>query len=153
METLTTIISFVLLAGLIISPILIIVGLSKQNIKYKFIVFLILAITITSFITLIFGWWTNTSNQILLSSYGYDFEATNDAERFANVAAENMDRVKRLEISRMGIGWPLKSFMTYVIYLPYIMIIYSITYLIEKYKKDYTLNKVQKRAAVNFKQK
>jgi len=41
--------------------------------------------------------WTDISNEILLSHYGYDFEAMNDIERFANVSEENIKRVKNIE--------------------------------------------------------
>jgi hypothetical protein len=135
MEILTTVISSTLLIGLITSPVLILVRLTKLNIKYKLIVFLTLGIIITSTITLIFAWWVDTSNQILLTHYGYDFEALNDTERFVNVSVENMERVKSLEISMMGIGWPLKAFMMYGVYSPYLLIVYLITYVLEKHKK------------------
>lgn len=93
---------------------------------------MIIGIIITATITLTFAWWVDTSNQILLSHYGYDFDAMNDPERFANVSAENMERVKSLEISMMGIGWPLKAIMTYVFYSPYVLIVYLIVYLVKR---------------------
>jgi hypothetical protein len=135
MEVLVTIISFGLLVGTIVTPILIIVRLNRLNIKYKFAAFLALAIIITSILTLMFAWWGDTSNRILLSHYGYDFDAMNDSERFSDVANENIERVKQLEMSMMGIGWPLKAFMTYVIYSPYLLVVYLITYLIRKYRQ------------------
>lgn len=100
--------------------------------------YLILGISITSILILIFAWWSDTSNKMLLSHYGYDFEAMNVTERFENVSAQNMERVKRLEVSMMGIGWPLKAFMTYVIYSPYLIIVYMVSYLLKKYKKEHT---------------
>jgi hypothetical protein len=135
MEILVTTISFVLLIGLFVSPILILIVLNRLNIKYKFIFYLILAIVITSIITLTFGWWADTSYRILLAHYGYYLDAMNDAERFANVSVENMERVKRLEISMLGIGWPLKALMGYVVFSPYLLIVYLIAYLRQKSKK------------------
>jgi hypothetical protein len=136
MDILTTILSIILLSGLIISPFLILHRLKERNVKYKFIVYLTIGILITATITLIFAWWTDISNEILLSLYGYDFEAMNDIERFANVTEENMKRVKNLEISIMGIGWPLKAIMSYAFYSPYLLIVYLITYLVKKSKKN-----------------
>jgi hypothetical protein len=136
MEILTTIVSFSLLLGIIVSPILVLFRLRKFNLKSNFIVYLVIGITITSILTLLFAWWSDASNHMLLSHYGYDFEAMNDTERFANVSAQNLERVKRLEASMMGIGWPLKAFMTYVVYAPYLLIVYLITYLLKKYKKN-----------------
>ena len=135
MEILTTIISVSLLLALVVSPILIIFGLNKLKSKRKFIIYLISSIIITSIISIIFGWWSDTSYQILLSHYGYDFNAMNDKERFGNVAPKNMERVKSLEIGMMGVGWPVKVFITYVVYFPYLLIVYLIAYFHLKYKK------------------
>jgi len=134
MEILTKIISFILLAGLISSPFLILYGLKRRNVKYKFIAYLTFGILITAAISLTLAWWSNTSNQILLSHYGYDIEAMNDTERFSKVTVENMERVKSLEISLMGIGWPLKAIMTYVFYAPYLLLVYLIIYLFKRHK-------------------
>jgi 4-amino-4-deoxy-L-arabinose transferase-like glycosyltransferase len=136
MEILTTTISFILLGGLIISPFIILYVLKKRNVKHKFLSYLTLGLIITATITLIFAWWTDISNEILLSHYGYDLDAMNDIERFTNVTEENMKRVKTLEISIMGIGWPLKAIMTYVFYSPFLLLVYLITYLFKKYKKE-----------------
>lgn len=143
MEILTKTLSFSLLLAIMASPVLVLSGLRKFNIKSNFIVYLILSIAITSILTLLFGWWSDASNQMLLSHYGYDFEAMNDTERFGNVSAENMELVKRLEVNMMGIGWPLKAFISYIIYSPYLLIVYLISYLLKKYKKQHTSNTAQ----------
>lgn len=136
MEILITIVSFLLLIALITSPILILIGLKRRKIeKYKFITYLTLGVFITSIITLAFGWWSDTSREILLSYYGYEFDSMNETERFANVSSENLDRVKSLEISMMGIGWPLKTIITFALYSPYLLFIYVVTYLIQKNQK------------------
>ena len=139
MEILTAIISFILLAGLIGFPFLILYRLNKRNIKYKFIAYLTLGVIISATITLTFAWWADTSDQILLSHYGYDFTADNDTERFANVTEGNMERVKSLEYHMMGVGWPLKAIMVFVFYSPYLLIVYLVIYLIGKRRqKNYT---------------
>ncbi len=91
---------------------------------------------------LITGWWGYISQKILLSHYGYNFDAMNDLERFRTVAIENLERVKRLEINMLGIGWPAKVFMIYIFYAPYLLIVYLIFYFWKKYKKkkEYTPN-------------
>lgn len=138
MEILNKLLSFSLLLAIMASPILVLFGLKKFHLKSNLIIYLILGITITSILTLLFAWWSDASKHMLLSHYGYDFEAMDDGERFANVSAQNLERVKRLKRSMMGIGWPLKAFMTYVVYAPYLLIVYLITYLINKYKRIYT---------------
>lgn len=134
MEIGTKIITLILLLSLIASPILIINRLYKLNLKNKFIIYLISGIIITAFLTLTIGWWSSFSNKMLLSHYGYNFDAMNDVERFKNVAFKNLDEVKQLEINMLGIGWPLKSFMFYTIYSPYLIIVYLVTYFIKKRK-------------------
>jgi len=135
MEVLSTVISIILLFGLIGAPILLFVGIQKMNrVKFKFLIYLILGSIITSGITLTFAWWIDTSNQLLLSHYGYDYYAMNETERFAKVADENLKRVKELEISLLGVGWPVKAIMTFVFYSPYLLIVYLIGLLICRMK-------------------
>jgi hypothetical protein len=132
MEIITTTISFIFLIALIVSPLFLINKLNRMNMKYNFIVYLISAILITSILTLLFAWWTNYSNKILLSHYGYNFDSMNG---FENVSAENLDRVKNLEMSMMGIGWPLKAIMSYLIYSPYLLIVYIVSFFYAKRKR------------------
>jgi hypothetical protein len=135
MELLATIISFTLLIATIIVPIVILVRLNRQNTKHKLAAFLILAFITTSIMTLALAWWGNISTKILLSHYGYDFDAMSDIERYANVSEENIERVKQLEISMMGIGWPLKAFMTYTVYSPYLVVVYLVSYVVLRYRR------------------
>jgi len=135
MEIITTTISFILLIALIVSPLFLINKLNRLNVKYNFIVYLISAVLITSVLTLVLGWWAHFSDKILLSHYGYNFDSMNDIERFENVSDENLDRVKNLEISMMGIGWPLKAIMSYTVYSPYLLIVYIVSFFYTKRKK------------------
>lgn len=135
MENITTTISFILLIALIVSPLFIIYKLNKMNVKYNFILYLISAIIITSTLTFFFAWWSNYSDEILLSHYGYNFDFMNDFEKYEKVSAENLDEVKKLEMSMMGIGWPLKAIMSFVFYSPYLLIVYFATFFYKKMKK------------------
>jgi|SRR5688572_10022084 hypothetical protein len=139
MEILIRIISFSLIIALIVSPIIILIGLKRLKIKkYIFLTYLTLGIFITAIIALTFGWWLDYSNEMLLSHYGYDFDAMNDKERFSNVMPENWDKVKSLEVSMMGIGWPLKTIMTFSVYSPYLLLIYLVAFFIQKNKRRIT---------------
>ena len=71
---------------------------------------------------------------MLQSHYDYDFDAMDDVHRYKNVSKANFDRVKELSIRMMGIGWPLKAFMAYSIYSPYLLIVYIVTYFYKKNK-------------------
>ena len=132
METLIFVISIILLIGLILSPILLFIKLRDSKLKH--LKYLILGLIITSGITLTFVWWANYSDELLLSHYGYDLNAMNDLERYGNIKSENLEKVKQIEISYFGIGWPLKAIMTYVFYSPYLLIVYLIGIVIKKMK-------------------
>ena len=130
MEFLVTAITLTLLVGLLISPILLLRFINRTNIKYKFISYLTIGVFLTAFLTIVFAWWDYTSDLLLLNPYGYDIDGRYETEFYGNVLPEKMDKVKSLEISIMGIGWPLKAIMTFVFYSPYLLIIYVVTYLI-----------------------
>ena len=135
METLIFTISMGLLIGLISIPIILFYGVKKWNrIKFDFLTYLISGIIITVGYTWTFAWWADYSDQLLMSYYGYDFDAMNNTERFGKVLDENLERVKQLEIGYFGIGWPLKAIMTYVFYLPYLLVVYLIGQLIRRMK-------------------
>jgi hypothetical protein len=135
MEALTTIISIALLIGLISTPILLFYGVKKwSQSKFNFLTYIILGIIITAGITLIFAWWADYSDQLLMSHYGYDFDAMNDTERFGKVQDANLEKVKQLEIGYFGIGWPLKAIMSYVFYSPYLLIVYLVGQSIKRMK-------------------
>ncbi|TPG36344.1 hypothetical protein [Flavobacterium pectinovorum] len=135
MEILIKIISFALLAALIIFPILILNLLNKRKVKNAFIPYFISSLIITFFLVLVIAWWSHFSNKLLLSHYGYNFEGMDDIERFKNVAHENLEKVKTLRISVMGIGWPVKVLFFYPIYLPSLLIIYFGSYFYNKIKQ------------------
>jgi hypothetical protein len=82
------------------------------------------------------AWWSDFSKHLLLSHYGYDFDDMNSIERLQNVAPENLEKVKNLRKSTMGIGWPLKAFIIYPFYFVYLVIVYSVL----DYQKNKTKN-------------
>jgi hypothetical protein len=61
-----------------------------------------------------------------MGHYRYSFDAITHTEGFENITTENPERVKQLEIEYFGIGWPLKAIMMFVLYLPYLPIVYLI---------------------------
>ena len=121
-----------MLVALATAPILIALILTKLKLRNRFIIYLFLGVTITSALALFIAWWSDASTQILLSHYGYDYYGMNDTEKYGNVSPENMERVIKLEISMFGVGWPVKAFMGYVIYSPYLIVVYVMFILLEK---------------------
>lgn len=132
MEILNTAIKFALLIALIISPVILFNKLRKQNFRYFFVYYLISAALITFFLILILAWWSHFSTELLLSHYEYSSGDLNETDRMKNVAIENLDTVKKLRISKMGIGWPLKAFMFYPFYFPYLILVYLGMYFYKK---------------------
>ena len=70
-----------------------------------------------------------------MSHYGYDFEAMGDADRFRGVKSESVERVKFLERSRFGIGWPLKAIIMYEHYAAYPVVDYIVGSLVRRWRK------------------
>lgn len=69
---------------------------------------------------------------ILLRNYGYNIDGMNIIEFYDKVSPTNMEQVKRLETSIMGIGWPLKAIFGYIIAIPYLIFIYLGKMLIKR---------------------
>jgi general stress protein CsbA len=128
MEILIKIIVFALFLMMIFIPILILKQLYKRKVKNNFIPYILFSLTITFLLILIIGWWSNFSTHFLLSHYRYNFEALNETERFQNVAIKNLEKVKTLRTSILGIGWPIKACMSYSFYFPYLLIVYFSSY-------------------------
>jgi hypothetical protein len=136
MEALITVVSIILIVGLFSVPILLFVGIKKwYRFKFDLMAYIILGLIFTALIIWTFAWWTDYSDQLLMSHYGYDFDAMNDTERFANIESENIEKVKQLEIGYFGIGWPLKAIMSFVFYSPYLLIVYGVGQLIRRMKE------------------
>jgi hypothetical protein len=130
MEIFIKIISLVFLGGLLLCPILLLRYLNQTNIKCKFFIYILSGIILTALIAFLFAWWADTSNILILKHYGYIFEGWGEEENYRNVAPENLERVKSLLTSHMGIGWPLKAAMTYIFYSPYLFIAYLVNNII-----------------------
>jgi hypothetical protein len=96
MKILFSVISFLLFIALVISPILLFKKLTTT--KFKLHIYFVLGIIITAIILLIMGWWSSKSTEILLFQNGYNFDAMNEQERYANVASKNLEHVKNLEL-------------------------------------------------------
>ncbi len=132
MEFLLSTITFLLLVGLIIGPIILFRLLNQTNLKFKFAIFVILSLILTAIITFVFAWWAYISDLIMLKHYGYDLDGMNETEFYGNVLPEHMEKVKSLEMNIMGIGWPLKAILTWVYYSPYLLLVFLLIYWVGK---------------------
>src|SRR5690349_5068937 len=127
MEALTTAISIALILGLLLAPILIFIRTNRSHSpSRRSFIYLILCFVLTAGLTMAFAWWAHYSTELLMSHYGYDFEAMGDADRFREVKSESVERVKSLELSHFGIGWPLKAINMYELYAAYPVVVISL---------------------------
>jgi len=124
METLITISNFMILGLIIFAPILILIILKRLNTKRTVIIYSLIGLFVLGVLMLIFAWWSHESDLILLKHFGYNIDGMSETEFFGNVLPEHMDKVKRLETSVMGIGWPVKAIFGFVMTIPYLIFIY-----------------------------
>jgi len=139
MEKLITLVSFSLFVGILLCPILLLRKIKTTKIRYKFLAYLTIGLFLNAVIVLVFAWWSYTSDLMLLEHYGYDIDGMNEAEFYGNVIPENMDKVKSIQRSILGIGWPLKAIFAFVFCSPWIIVVYFVFYLTDKIK----LNKLK----------
>jgi amino acid transporter len=139
MEKLITLVSFSLFVGILLCPILLFRKIKTTKIRYKFLAYLTIGLFLNAVIVLVFAWWSYTSDLMLLEHYGYDIDGMNETEFYGNVIPENMDKVKSIQRSIMGIGWPLKAIFAFVFCSPWIIVVYFVFYLTDKIK----LNKLK----------
>jgi hypothetical protein len=134
MEKLITLVSFSLFVGILLCPILLLRKIKTTKIRYKFLTYLTIGLFLNAVIVLVFAWWSYTSDLMLLEHYGYDIDGMNETEFYGNVIPENMDKVKSIQRSIMGIGWPLKAIFAFVFCSPWIIVVYFVFYLTDKIK-------------------
>lgn len=126
MEILVSAIHYLLLVGIFISPLLLSRIILRSRIKNKLTLFLIIGIVLSAILTFTFAWWTDTSNLMLLEHYGYNIDGMNETEFYGKVLPANMEKVKSLQRSIMGIGWPLKAILFFLFCIPYLLVIYGV---------------------------
>ncbi|MEY2739795.1 MAG: hypothetical protein RL259_1704 [Bacteroidota bacterium] len=139
MEIIITTISLLIFIALVISPIIILKLVNKSKNKFKFITYVTIGLIVIAIISLIFGWWNDKSTIILLEHYnGYNINPDSNSGQvyYDAVLPENIDRVKELERSHMGIGWPLKSIFLFVLSSPYLLIVHFVIKLIDNNHHD-----------------
>jgi hypothetical protein len=81
-----------------------------------------------------------------MAHLGYDFEALTQVESYQNVAPENMQKVKQLEIGHDGVGWPVGAILGGVVLIPYLLIVYGLGNALLGIKKYSTKKSRRKRA-------
>ncbi len=124
METIIKIADLLILGLIISTPILLLLILEKLNTKRTFLVYLLIGLFVLGILIFTFSWWCDKSNMMLLRNYGYNIDGMNDIEIYGNVSPNNLEQIKRLETSIMGISWQLKALFGYVFVIPYLLFMY-----------------------------
>ena len=124
METIIKIADLLILGLIISTPILLLLILQKLNTKRTFLVYLLIGLIVLGILIFTFSWWCDKSNMMLLRNYGYNIDGINDIEIYGKVSPNDLEQIKRLETSIMGIGWQLKALFGYVFVIPYLLFIY-----------------------------
>ena len=124
METIIKIADLLILGLIISTPILLLLILEKLNTKRTFFVYLLIGVIVLGILIFTFSWWCDKSNMMLLRNYGYNIDGINDIEIYRKVSPNDLEQIKRLETSIMGIGWQLKALFGYVFVIPYLLFIY-----------------------------
>ena len=124
METIIKIADILILGLILSTPILLLLILQKLNTKRTFLIYLLIGVIVLGILIFTFSWWCDKSNMMLLRNYGYNIDGMNDIEIYGNVSPNDLEQIKRLETSIMGIGWQLKALFGYVFVIPYLLFIY-----------------------------
>ena len=124
METIIKIADILILGLILSTPILLLLILQKLNTKRTFLIYLLIGVIVLGILIFTFSWWCDKSNLMLLRNYGYNIDGINDIEIYGKVSPNDLEQIKRLETSIMGIGWQLKALFGYVFVIPYLLFIY-----------------------------
>ncbi len=119
-----------------LAPVLLLVHLKKHKKSNGFIFYFIIGLVLLTLLITAFAWWSYKSDLILLKHYGYDINSVNHVELYQNVSPKNMERVKSLERSLTGIGWPLKVFFSFIYIVPYLFLVYYVNIALHKLKRN-----------------
>lgn len=134
MELLRDIISLLLGIIILVYPLFIIPSLRKRR---DVMLFLLATFVFTGILCLILLWWDDYSTWRLMAYYGWNFDGMCERECLQNVEACNRERVQKLWNHNMGVGWPVKAFLCYIVTLPSQWLLSAVEYVIIKKKRHY----------------
>ena len=135
MEKLIGISNFLIIVLILVLPILLLRILNKQRVRRILIYYFLIGILLLGLIICFSAWWNYKADLMLLKHYGYNFEGMNETEFYEKVLPENMQKVKNIKTSVMGIGWPLKAIFGIIMITPYMGVIYILNRSTERIRK------------------
>ena len=133
MNVIFGILNIIILISILGSPYFVSKKVEKVLSKNRIFTSIVISIFIVVFLSFVFAWWTDYSNILLMKYYGYDFGIMgNEIDRLKNVDPKNIETVKQLKISIMGIGWPLKAIFGLVLLIPFSILTPTVYFLVKR---------------------
>jgi hypothetical protein len=132
LDILITMSYLILSLSFVVLPIILLRKMKEVKTKYIYLKFLCCVLIICFFLSVLCAFWKDYSSEILLRSYNaYELNLDSGTEQveYKNVKAENLERVKQLEQTIMGIGWPLRAIFIFVFS---ILPVFFLTFLINE---------------------
>ena len=120
----------ILLLSFVVIPLIILRKMKAAKTKYVNVKFIFYVFFICALLSVFCAFWKDYSSEILLRNYNaYVFNPDSGGEQveYNKVTSENIERVKQLEKTIMGIGWPLKAIFIFTFS---IIPVFVLTYLI-----------------------
>lgn len=127
----------ILISGILLTfPVFILIILKRLKTKRTIIFYSIISLIVLGVIIVFFAWWSYKSDLILLKHFGYNIDGMNHTELYGNVSPHNLHKVKHLENNVMGIGWPLKAVFGYLLFIPYLILVYIGNIILRRVKMN-----------------
>jgi len=115
---------------ILITPILILLSLLEIFRKNIFIPYLVINLLTSALLIFLSVGIFSVSDEYIMEYYGYNFDGMSIEENYENVSFENIERVKQLEMSMMGIGRTFKAIFAYIFFIPYILLVYILKFIL-----------------------
>ena len=126
MSTFYLIITILIIGAGFATPFLLLRLTSHMNKADRGVAFFFMGLILMISISILFVWWGNKSDELLLKHYGYNFNYMNNEEKYENVSSENLSNVKKLETGIMGVGWPIGAIFPSILSIIYLILIYAV---------------------------
>lgn len=111
-------------------PVLLLWYLKRKD-KHIFINYMLAGSLIMVGLITITSWWTDFSVQGQLAELGFNADELHPKLKYSRVKAEDLEKVKSLEKSSLGIGWPVKAIIGFVaLGIPYLFTVYVMRFAV-----------------------
>ena len=131
----------ILFSSFMAIPLIILRKMKARKTKYLNFKFTFYVLLICALLSIFCAFWKNYSSEILLRNYNayvYNPDSGGEQVEYAKVKLEDLERVKELEKTIMGIGWPLRAIFIFTFS---ILPVFLLTYLTDGIIENMILRK------------